>query len=48
MSGVIFLATFVNDPTRTDPSPTALLIGLAVVLAGFALLAWWTRRRADL
>jgi hypothetical protein len=46
MTRVIFLAAFVNDPSRIDPSLIDLLVGIAIALAGFALVAWRVRHRA--
>lgn len=46
MSPVIFLAAFVNDPSRIDRTLIDLLVGIAIALAGFALAAVWARRRA--
>ncbi len=47
MNFLIFMTTYVYEPSRID-DPLSLLIALPFIVAGFAILAWWARRRADL
>jgi hypothetical protein len=47
MGGAIFATSVVTDPARIDPSAITSLIGVAIFVVGFGLLAWWARHRAD-